>query len=94
MTTLHIEHPITDFEIWSTSFHQFADARQAAGVRAHRVQRPVDDPHYVVVDLEFDDVDAAVAFRHFLTTVVWAIPGNAPALVGTPKATVLEPASM
>ena len=91
MTTLHIEHPITDFEIWSTAFHQFADARQAAGVRAHSVKRPVDDPHYVFVDLEFDDVDAALAFRHFLTTVVWAVSDN---LVGTPKATVLEPASL
>lgn len=90
MATLHIEHPITDFETWAHAFHQFTEARQAAGVRAHRVQRPVDDHQYVVIDLDFDNVVAAEAFRHFLRTMVWAVPENAPALAGTPKATVLE----
>lgn len=92
MATLHIEHPITDFETWAAAFDQFAGARHAAGVRAERVQRPVEDPHYVVVDLDFDTVDAADAFRHFLRTVIWAVPENAPALAGTPNATILEPA--
>lgn len=53
----------------------------------------MDDPHYVVVDLDFDTVAAAQAFRHFLETVVWSVPDNAPALVGTPKWMILEPAS-
>jgi len=93
MATLHIEHPITDFETWVTAFNQFASARAAAGVRAERVQRPVDDPRYVVVDLDFETVDDAEAFRHFLRTVIWAAPENAPALAGTPNAIILEPTS-
>lgn len=93
MATLHIEHPITDFETWAAAFNRFADARQAAGVRAQRVQRPIDDPRYLVIQLEFDDVDAAEAFRRFLHNVVWATPDNAPALAGAPKATILEPVS-
>lgn len=91
MPLLHIEHPITDFETWSAAFDRFSDARLAAGVRAHRVLRPVDDPCYVIVDLEFDTEDAAVAFRTFLHTVVWANPENAPALAGEPKTVVLRP---
>jgi hypothetical protein len=90
VSILHIEHPITDFETWATAFERFADARRDAGVRSHRVLRPVDDPCYVVVDLEFDTDDAALAFREFLRTVVWAVPGNAPALAGDPRADVLH----
>lgn len=90
MVTLHIEHPITDFETWVTAFAQFADARRNAGVRAHRVQQPVNDQRYVIIDLDFDSVDAATAFQEFLTAVVWADPDNAPALAGTPKTMLLE----
>ena len=46
MATLHIEHRITDFDIWSSAFDRFADVRRDAGFRAQRVQRPVDDPWY------------------------------------------------
>lgn len=90
MSILHIEHPITDFETWAAAFNRFSDARHEAGVRSHRVLRPVDDPCFVVVDLEFDKDEAAVAFREFLQTVVWAVPANSPALAGTPKAVVLR----
>jgi hypothetical protein len=94
MATLRIEHPITDFETWASAFARFAEARQAAGVRAHRIKRPVHDPRYVVVDLDFDTIEAAVGFREFLETVVWSVPENAPALAGTPKVAVLEAAPM
>lgn len=89
MITLHIEHPITDFDTWADAFAQFADARRGAGVRAQRILRPVDDPQYVMIDLDFDDIVAATAFRNFLMTVVWAVPENAPALVGTPTTMLL-----
>ena len=90
MATLHIEHRITDFETWKAAFDRFADARRAAGVRGHRVQRPVDDPAYVVVDLEFDSVGEARAFLEFLEANVWAVPANAPALAGSPETMILE----
>ena len=90
MSILHIEHPITDFETWTAAFERFGDARRNAGVRSHRVHRPIDDACYVVVDLEFDTDEAALAFRDFLQTVVWAVPENAPALAGVPRAVVLR----
>lgn len=94
MISLHIEHPITDFGTWTEAFARFAEARQKAGVRAHRVQRPVDNPSYVMVDLEFDTVDEAASFRSFLQNVVWAIPENAPALAGAPETMLLESESV
>ena len=91
MATLHIQHPISDFATWATAFDRFADARRRAGVRAQQVRRPVDDPNYVVIDLDFDSTDEAVAFRHFLQTQVWSEQANAPALAGPPQTMILEP---
>lgn len=90
MVTLHIEHPITDFETWAAAFDRFADARRNAGVRAHRVQRPVDDDHHLIISLDFDTAEAAAAFREFLRTVVWANPTNAPGLAGEPRTLLLR----
>lgn len=90
MVSLHIEHPITDFQTWADAFATFADARRDAGVQAHRVRRPVSDPRYIFVELDFDSIEAASAFREFLTTVVWAVPENAPALAGTPRTELLN----
>jgi hypothetical protein len=92
MPTLHIEHPITDFETWSGAFDRFEDARRRAGVRAHRVQRPIDDPRYVVIDLDFATTDEAEAFLAFLTTTVWPSAENAPGLAGTPRTRILTSA--
>lgn len=94
MVTLHIEHPITDFETWAGAFARFEGPRCDAGVRSHRVQRPLDDPHYVLVDLDFDDAEAAHSFCDFLHAVVWAVPENAPALAGEPKTVVLQTESV
>ena len=90
MPTLHIEHAISDLDTWLSAFNRFADARQQAGVRAESIQRPIDDPGYIVVDLEFDTVEEAEGFLSFLKSQVWAIPENAPALAGTPETMILE----
>jgi hypothetical protein len=92
MATLHIQHPVTDFAIWESAFNRFADARRDAGVRAHRIQRPVDDPNFVVIDLDFDSTAEAQSFLAFLSTRVWANPESSPGLAGTPEALILEPA--
>jgi hypothetical protein len=92
MPTLHIEHTITDFDTWSSAFGRFAEIRRRAGVREQRIQRPAGDPNYVVVDLDFSSRGEAEAFLRFVTTQVWGIPQNAPALAGAPKTMILEPA--
>jgi hypothetical protein len=94
MATLHIQHPVTDFDTWTSAFQRFAEARRNAGVRAQRIQRPVDDERYVVIDLDFDSAAEARSFQGFLTTQVWANPENSPGLAGTPESMVLEPAAI
>ncbi len=94
MATLHIQHAVTDFDTWTSAFQRFAEARRNAGVRAQRIQRPVDDQKYVVIELDFDSAAEARSFQGFLTTQVWANPENSPGLAGTPESMVLEPAAM
>ena len=92
MTTLHIEHAITDFGTWSAAFERFADIREKSGVRAQRVQQPVDDPLYVVIDLDFDGVEDASRFLGFLQANVWSSAANSPALAGKPQTMILRSA--
>lgn len=90
MATLHIEHEITDLETWLGAFARFEEARQKAGVTAQRVCQPVDDAKYIYVELDFDSVDQAQAFKSFLEMKVWSSPDASPALGGTPRARVLK----
>jgi hypothetical protein len=51
---LQIEHPVADFDRWKRAFDSDPVGRARSGVRRYRVSRPIDDPNYVVIDLEFD----------------------------------------
>ena len=92
MATLHIEHPITDYDTWRAAFDGFAAVRRNTGVTAERVALPIDDPCCIVVDLDFDSPEHARSFLHFLETQVWASTTSAPALAGRPRTAILEPA--
>jgi hypothetical protein len=91
MTTLQIEHPVTDLALWRAAFDRFADRRRQGGVCGERVRRPVDDDHYVVVDLDFPTRDHAQRFLAFLESTVWASRDSSPALAGSPRTRFLEP---
>jgi hypothetical protein len=92
-STLHIEHAITDFGTWHAAYGRFAEHRRRGGVQAERVQRPIDDERYVVVDLDFPSREQAQRFLGFLETSVWSARNASPALVGTPRTQILEAAS-
>jgi hypothetical protein len=94
MATLHIEHEISDLQVWLTAFARFAEARQQAGVTAERIHQPVDDDRYIVLQLDFDTVEAADRFKAFLETKVWTSREASPGLVGVPRARVLHPVTL
>ena len=54
MATVQFEHAIKDFAMWKAAFDRDPIDRQGLGVRRHRVGRPLDDPHYVIGELEFE----------------------------------------
>jgi hypothetical protein len=91
MITLRIEHPISDLPAWKDAFDRFAERRRQGGVCGERVQHPVDDDRYVLVDLDFATREQAQRFLDFLETTVWASRESSPALAGTPVTRILEP---
>ncbi len=90
MITLRIEHAIHDYDKWKAAFDNFAQVRVNAGVRGHAIRWPVEDPGYLMLDLEFDSTDAALAFSQFLEQRVWSSPESSPALAGVPRTRLLE----
>lgn len=86
---IRIEHPITDFETWKAAFDRDPVSREAGGVRRYRIFRPLDDPNYVAIDLEFDDAERAIAFREALERL-WRSGRATPALAGTPQARLVR----
>ena len=90
MATLQIEHAITDFEIWKQAFDADPVRREESGVRRYRVFRPLDDPQYVKIDLDFDSVAEAEAFRAALSEL-WRSGRAAPALADDrPQTRIVE----
>lgn len=89
MTTVHIEHPISDFATWKAAFDRAAPIRTEYRVRAFEVFRPVDDPAYVVVRLELDNPDDANAFLERLRQL-WTNREATPALRGSPQVRILD----
>jgi hypothetical protein len=89
MTILRIEHPIRSFEMWKAAFDSDPIGRERSGVRCYQVLRSVDDPNYVMIDLEFDTPKAAEATLAALREV-WRSPAAAPALLGVPQTRIVE----
>ena len=90
MATLRIEHAISDFPTWKAAFDRFAAGRAQAGVRRYRIFRPVDDPTYVMLDLDFDQGSAAEAFLAVLRRDVWGSAQASPGLIGAPQARIID----
>ena len=89
MSILQIEHAISDFDVWKRAFDADPVRRAEGGVRGYRVFRPLDDPHYIKVDLEFETQAEAETFRGRLQEL-WESGRAAPALAGTPQTRIVE----
>ena len=89
MPIVQLEHAISDFETWKAAFDRDPIRREASGVRRYRIVRPVTDPRYIAVELEFDRQEEAVAFTEALKGL-WRSPQAAPALGGTPQVRIVE----
>ncbi len=89
MILVQLEHPVRDFETWKAAFDRDPVHREASGVRRYHIYRPIDDPNYIAVDLEFDNRNDADAFRLILEAL-WRSPLAGPALGGTPRLRIVD----
>ncbi len=89
MPVLQIEHPVRDFDTWKAIFDGGHERREVGRVRRYRLYRPVDDPNYIAVDLEFDSRVEAEAFKLGLEEL-WRSPQATPLLGGSPRARIVD----
>ena len=76
MYILRIEHPVPSFEGWKKAFDSDPVDRARSGVRRYQVLRPVDNPNYVLIDLEFDSASQAEALLTAMRTVWKRVEGT------------------
>ena len=88
MPVLRVECSVPDFEKWKRSFDSDPADRKGSGVRGYHILRSVDDPSYVMIDLEFDDIGKA---RNFLAFVQRVWEGSAREVVQNPLGRIAEP---
>ncbi len=89
MPVVQLEHPVRDFQTWKATFDRDPVDRKGSGVRSYQIYRPTDDPNFVAVDLEFDNVGEAEAFKVALLEL-WRSPQAMSALSGAPRVRVVD----
>jgi len=78
MYVLNYWHTVSDYGAWKKLFDSDPLAREASGVRRLSIERPLDDEHMVIGELEFDSLGEAETFAGRLQGV-WK--GSAGAMV-------------
>ena len=89
MYILRIEHPIGSYEGWKQAFDSDPVDRKQSGVLRYRILRPVDDPNYVMIDLEFNTVREAEALLNAMRAVWSRVTGK---IVMDPQARIVAAA--
>jgi len=73
MFILHIEHKVPNFDAWKKAFEADPVNRKKSGVRRYSILRPIDDPNYVIINLEFKSLteaeDTLIALRNLWSKV-------------------------
>lgn len=87
MYMLRIEHPVPDFAGWKKAFDSDPVNRKGSGVRRYQVSRPLDNPNYVMIDLEFDTAKEAEALLAAMRGVWGRVQGT---VMSDPKARIVE----
>jgi hypothetical protein len=87
MPILRIEHSVPDFTGWKQAFDSDPVDRKGSGVRRFQVFRSVEDPNYVMIDLEFDSLRDAEGLLAKMRQV-WS--GEGQKVMTNPQARIVE----
>ena len=87
MYILRIEHPVPNFEGWKKAFDSDPVGREKSGVRRYQILRQIDDPNYVMIDLEFGTVSQAEALLAAMRVVWGRVEGT---IMMSPQTRIVE----
>lgn len=87
MPILRIEHPVPNFDDWKAAFDSDPVGRERSGVRRYQILRSMDEPNYVMIDLEFDNKSDADALLAAMREVWGRVQGT---IMWDPQAHIVE----
>lgn len=87
MIVLQIEHAVPDFNGWKKAFDNDPVNREQSGVKRYRIFRQADNPNYVIIELEFDNLVEAEALLAALQKLWTQVEGR---VMMNPKARIVE----
>lgn len=86
MVVLQIEHYVTNYEGWKKAFDSDPIDRKKSGVKYYRIYQPFGDPNYVIIDLEFEDINHAQSTLNALKNLWGKVEGS---VMQNPKARII-----
>ncbi len=87
MVVLQIEHAVPSFEGWKQAFDSDPVGRERSGVRRYRILRPLDDPNFAIIELEFDTLAEAEGLLAAMRQVWSRVEGT---IMMNPKTRIVE----
>jgi ribosomal protein L35AE/L33A len=87
MYILQIEHPVPNFEGWKKAFDSDPINRKASGVRSYKISRKADEPNYIIIDLDFDNMKEAEACHGKLRNLWARVEGS---VMNDPRSRIIE----
>ncbi len=76
MVTLRIEHKIAGYDSWKKAFDSDPINRKQSGVKQYRVYRPLEDDKFVIIDLDFENLQEAQTVKEALKNIFSKIEGS------------------
>ena len=76
MIILRIEHEVVSYEGWKKAFDNDPIGRKKSGVKRYHIYQPVDNPKYVIIDLEFDSLAQAQMAEKALQNMMVKVVGT------------------
>jgi hypothetical protein len=87
MIVVQIEHPVPDFDKWKAAFDSDPVNREQSGVRRYQVLRPIDNPNFSIIELEFSSLSEAEGFLAAMRKVWGRVEGT---IIESPRVRVVE----
>ena len=87
MIVLQIEHQVPDFDGWKKAFDSDPLDRKQSGVRSYRVFTTINNPNYVIIELEFDNLPEAEKMLENLKKLWPQVEGK---VMMSPQARIIE----
>jgi hypothetical protein len=87
MYILRIEHPVPNYTDWKQAFDSDPVGREKMRVRRYQILRPIDNPNYVMIDLEFDSSGQAEALLAAMQVVWGQVEGK---IMMNPQSQIVE----